>query len=139
MLLYNAMMIVVASVSRWIFVFAIAAYVVKMMMIFVVFRSILFSLSFIFFSVIVIYFFIVNVDNKTLTRWRKDSDMNAFISSIDLSRRKLLIFLIMCSLRLFIENSFNVVRIFVKTSRRLMSDDITSIRAKDLCLFTIDR
>ncbi len=139
MLLYDAMMIVVASISRWIFVFAIAAYIVKMMMIFVVFRSILFNLSFIFFSVIVICFYIVNVDNKTLTRWRRNNDMNAFISSIDLSRRKLLISLIMCSLRLFIENFFNVVRIFVKTSRRLMSDDITSIRAKDFCLFTIDR
>jgi hypothetical protein len=99
----------------------------------------LFSLSFIFFSVIVICLFIVNVDNKTLTHWRRDSDMNAFISSIDLSRKKLLIALIMYSLRLFIESSFNVVRILVKTSRRLMSDDITSIRAKDFCLFTIDR
>jgi hypothetical protein len=52
-----------------------------------------------------------------------------------LSRRKLLIFLIMCSLRLFIENSFNVVRILVRTSRRLMNDDITSIHAKNFCVF----
>ncbi len=114
MLLYNAMMIIVASTSRWIFVFAIVTYVVKMMIIFVVFRSISFNSLFIFFSVIVIYFFIVNVDNKTFTRWNKDTDMNAFISSIDLSCGKLLISLIMCFLRLFIENSFNVVRIFVK-------------------------
>jgi hypothetical protein len=109
------------------------------MMIFVVFRSILFSLSLIFFIVIVICFFIINVDNKTLTRWKRNNDMNAFISSIDLSRRKLLIFLIMCFLRLLIKSSFNVVRILVKTSRRFMNDDITSIRAKDFCLFTIDR
>jgi hypothetical protein len=38
-------------------------------------------------------------------------------------------------LRLFKENSFKVVRIFVRTSRRLMSDDITSIRAENLYVF----
>jgi hypothetical protein len=76
-----------------------------------------------------------HVNNKTLTRWERNSDMNAFISSIDLSRRKLLIFLIMCSLRLFIESFFNVVRIFIKTSEHLINDDITSIHAKDLCVF----
>jgi hypothetical protein len=42
-------------------------------------------------------------------------------------------------LRFFKKNSFKVVRIFVKTSRRLMSDDITSIRAENLYVFqTID-
>jgi hypothetical protein len=40
-----------------------------------------------------------------------------------------------CSLRLFKKNSFKVVRIFVRTSRRLMSDDITSIRAENLYVF----
>jgi hypothetical protein len=44
-----------------------------------------------------------------------------------------------CSLRLFKKSSFKVVRILVKTSRRLMSDDITSIRAENLYVFqTID-
>jgi hypothetical protein len=38
-------------------------------------------------------------------------------------------------LRLFKENSFKVVRIFVRTSRRFMSDDITSIRAENLYVF----
>jgi hypothetical protein len=44
-----------------------------------------------------------------------------------------------CSLRLFKENSFKIVRIFVKTSRRFMSDNITLIRAENLYVFqTID-
>jgi hypothetical protein len=38
-------------------------------------------------------------------------------------------------LRLFKKNSFKVVRILVKTSRRFMSDDITSIRAENLYVF----
>jgi hypothetical protein len=38
-------------------------------------------------------------------------------------------------LRLFKKNFFKIVRIFVKTSRCLMSDDITSIRAKNLYVF----
>jgi hypothetical protein len=42
-------------------------------------------------------------------------------------------------LRLFKKSSFKVVRIFVRTSRRFMSDDITSIRAENLYVFqTID-
>jgi hypothetical protein len=51
----------------------------------------------------------------------------------------LLISSVRCSLRLFKENSFKVVRILVRTSRRLMSNDITSIRAENLYVFqTID-
>ncbi len=136
MILYDAIVIVVvvAFISRWVLVFVATAYVVRVIMIFVVLRSILFSLMFIFFSANEICSFIVNVESKTFTRWRSDSDLKTSISSIDLSRRKLLISLMMCSLRFFKKSSFNVVRILVRTSRRLMSDDITSIRAKDLCV-----
>jgi hypothetical protein len=56
-----------------------------------------------------------------------------------LLRSKLLISSMKCSLRLFKESSFKVVRILVKTSRRLMNDNITSIRAENLYVFqTID-
>jgi hypothetical protein len=99
----------------------------------------LFNLMFIFFSVNDICFFTINVDSKTSTRWRRDSDAETSISSINLLRSKLLISLMRCSLRFFKKNSFKVVRTFVKTSRRLMSDDITSIRAENLYVFqTID-
>jgi hypothetical protein len=128
-------MIVAALASRWVLVFAATTYVVKMIMIFVVFRSILFNLMFIFFNVNEICFFIINVDSKTFTRWRNDSALKATISSINLSRKKLLISLMMCSLRLFKKNFFNVVRIFMKTSQRFINNDITSIRAKDFRVF----
>ncbi len=109
------------------------------MMIFVVLRSRLFNLMFISFSVNDICFFTINVDNKTSTRWRKNNDVETSISSINLLRSKLLISLMKCSLRLFKENSFKIVRIFVKTSRRFMSDNITLIRAENLYVFqTID-
>ncbi len=108
-------------------------------MIFAVLRSMLFNLMFISFSVSDICLSTINVDSKTSTRWRKDSDVETSISSIDLLRSKLLISSVRCSLRLFKENSFKVVRILVRTSRRLMSDDITSIRAENLYVFqTID-
>jgi hypothetical protein len=106
-----------------------------MMIIFAVLRSMLFSLMFIFFSVSVICLFTINVDNKTFTRWRRDNDVETSISSIDLLRSKLLISLVRCFLRLFRENFFRVVRTLVKTSRRLMNDDITSIRAENLFWF----
>ncbi len=108
-------------------------------MIFAVLRSMLFNLMFISFSVSDICLSTINVDSKTSTRWRKDSDVETSISSIDLLRSKLLISSVRCSLRLFKENSFKVVRILVRTSRRLMSNDITSIRAENLYVFqTID-
>jgi hypothetical protein len=47
----------------------------------------------------------------------------------------LLISLVKCFLRLFKKSFFKVVRILVKTSRRLMSDDITSIRAENFFWF----
>ncbi len=109
------------------------------MMIFAVLRSMLFNLMFIFFNVNDICFFTINVDSKTSTRWKKDSDVETSISSINLLRSKLLISSMKCSLRLFKESSFKVVRILVKTSRRLMNDNITSIRAENLYVFqTID-
>ncbi len=95
----------------------------------------LFNLMFISFSVSDICLSTINVDSKTSTRWKRDSDVETSISSIDLLRSKLLISSMKCSLRLFKKNSFKVVRIFVRTSRRLMSDDITSIRAENLYVF----
>ncbi len=105
------------------------------MMIFAVLRSMLFNLMFISFSVSDICLSMINVDSKTSTRWKRDSDVETSISSINLLRSKLLISSVRCSLRLFKENSFKVVRIFVRTSRRFMSDDITSIRAENLYVF----
>jgi hypothetical protein len=110
-------------------------YEIRMMMIFAILRSMLFNLLFIFFSVNDIYSFMINVDNKTSTRWKKDNDVETSISSINLLRSKLFISLMKCFLRFFKENSFKVVRIFVKTSRRFMSDDITSIRAENFYVF----
>ncbi len=101
-------------------------------MIFAILRSMLFNLMFIFFNVSDICSFTINVDSKTSTRWKRNSDVETSISSINLLRSKLLISLMKCSLRLFKKNSFKVVRILVKTSRRLMNDDITSIRAENL-------
>jgi hypothetical protein len=105
------------------------------MMIFIVLRSMLFNLMFIFFSVNDICFFTINVDNKTSTRWKRNNDVETSISSINLLRSKLLIFLMKCSLRLFKKSFFKIVRIFMKTSRRSMSDDITLIRAENLYVF----
>ncbi len=134
--LYDVIIVVViASISRWALVFVATAYEIRMMMIFAELRSMLFNLMFISFSVSDICSFTINIDNKTSTSWKKDSDAETSISSINLLRSKLLISLIKCSLRLFKENSFKVVRIFVRTSRRLMSDDITSIRAENLYVF----
>jgi hypothetical protein len=136
MLLYDAIIVVVvASISRWAFVFIATTYEIKVMMIFAMLRSMLFNLLFIFFSVNDICCFTINVDNKTSTRWRKNNDVETSISSINLLRSKLLISLMRCFLSFFKENSFKVDRIFVKTSRRLMSDDITSIRVENLYVF----
>jgi hypothetical protein len=136
MLIYDVIIVVVvALISRWAFVFIATTYEIRMMMIFAILRSMLFNLMFIFFSVNDICFFTINVDNKTSIRWKKNNDVETSISSINLLRSKLLISLIKCSLRLFKKNSFKVVCIFVKTSRRLMSDDITSIRAENLYVF----
>jgi hypothetical protein len=106
-----------------------------MMMIFAVLRSMLFNLMFISFNVNDIYFFTINVDSKTSTRWKKDSDVETSISSMNLLRSKMLISLMKCSLRFFKKNFFKIVHILVKTSRRFMNDDITSIRAEILYVF----
>ncbi len=136
MLLYDAMIIVVVdSAFRWIFVFVAIAYEVRVMIVFAVLRSMLFSLMFIFFSVSVICLFTVNAGSKAPTRWRRDSDVETSISSIDLLRSKLLISLVRCFLRLFRESFFRVVRILVRTSRRPMDDGITSVRAENLFWF----
>jgi hypothetical protein len=63
----------------------------------------IFNLLLTFFNVKKIFSFTMNVDNKIFTRWRKDSISNASISSIDLSRNKLMILLIKWFLRLFKE------------------------------------
>ncbi len=83
-----------------------------------------------FFHVNDICFLTINVDNKTSTRWKRNNDVETSISSINLLRNKLLILLMRCSLQLFKNFFFKVVRIFMKTSRRFMNDDITSIRAE---------
>ncbi len=81
----------------------------------------------------------VNAGSKAPTRWRRDSDAEASISSIDLLRSKLLISSVRCSLRLFRESSSKVVRTPVETPRRPMGDGITPVRAEDLYAFqTID-
>ncbi len=136
MLLYDAIIVVVvASISRWAFVFVATTYDIRMMMIFAVLRSMLFNQMFIFFSVNDICSFTINVDSKTSTRWKRDNDAETSISSIHLLRSKLLISLMKCSLRLFKKNSFKIVRIFVRTSRRFISDDITLIRAENFYVF----
>jgi hypothetical protein len=136
MLLYDVIIVVVvASISRWVFVFVATTYEIRRMMIFAILCSMLFNLMFIFFSVNDIYLFTINVDSKTSTRWRKNNDAETSISSINLLRSKLLTSLMRCTLRLFKKNFFKVVRILVKTSRRFMSDDITSICAKNVYVF----
>jgi ABC-type multidrug transport system permease subunit len=136
MLLYDVIIVVVvASILRWAFIFVATTYKIKMMMIFAILRSMLFNLMFISFSVSDICFFMINVDNKTFKRWRRNNDVETSISSINLLRSKLLISLMRCSLRFFKKNFFKIVRIFVKTSRHLMNDDITSIRAENFYVF----
>jgi hypothetical protein len=132
MLLYDAIIVVVASISRWAFIFVATTYEIRIMMIFAILRSMLFNLLFIFFNVSDIYSFTINVENKISTRWKKNSDVKTLISLINLLRNKLLISLMRCFLRFFKKSFFKVVRIFVKTSRRFMNDDITSIRAENL-------
>jgi hypothetical protein len=136
MLLYDIIIIVVvALISRWTFIFVAIAYEIEIMMIFVVLRSMLFNLLFISFNVNDICFFTINVDNKTSTRWKKNNDVETSISSINLLRDKLLISLMKCSLRFFKKNFFKIVRILVKKSRRFMNDDITLIRAENFYAF----
>jgi hypothetical protein len=129
------MFVVVASISCLVFIFVVIAYKIRMMMIFVVLRSMLFSLMLIFFRVNDICFFTINVNNKTSTRWRQNNDVETSISSINLLRSKLLISLMKCALRLFKKNFFKIVYIFVRTSKRFMSDIITSTRVKHLDTF----
>jgi hypothetical protein len=136
MLLYDVIIVVVvASISRWAFIFVATTYKIRVMMIFAILRSMLFNLLFIFFSVNDICSFTINVVSKISTRWKRNSDVETSISSINLLRSKLLISLMKRFLRLFKKNFFKVVRIFVKTSRRFMNDDITSIRAENLYVF----
>jgi hypothetical protein len=136
MLLYDAIIVVVvALISSWAFVFVATTYEIRMMMIFAILCSMLFNLLFIFFSVNDICSLTINVDYKTSTRWKKNNDVETSILSINLLRSKLLISLMRCFLRFFKKSSFKVVRIFVKISRYLMSDDITSIRAENLYVF----
>ncbi len=99
-------------------------------MIYVVFLFKLFNLMRISFNAKTICFFTMSVNDKTFTHWKRNSVLNASISLNDLSRSKMMISLIKCSLRLFKKNFFKAVCIFVSSSRRSMSDDMTSICTK---------
>ncbi len=118
--------------------FFIDAYEVKRIMIFVVLRFILFNLIFIFLILNDICFFTISVDSKTFTRWKWNSYLNALITSIDLSRSEMFIFLIICFLQLFKKKIFKIVCIFMKTSRRFMNNDTASILTRIKMFSTIN-
>ncbi len=102
MLLYNVMIIVVvASISRWIFIFVVIAYKIKIIMFFIMLRLILFNLLFIFLTLMIFVFLLSTSTTKRLRVEKKNNDVETLISSINLLCSKLLILLMRCFLQLF--------------------------------------
>ncbi len=119
--------IVVAFSSSLLFVFAVAAYDSIVVVVLLMFCSIFLILLFIFLSFTFIVFFTISVDNSTTTRRNNDScTLDSIISTV-LSRNKVCISFSIWTFRLNRNKSAQAFCVFATSSRRLFSDDITSI------------
>ncbi len=119
--------IVVAFFSSLLLVFVVAAYDSIAVVILLMFCSMLLNLLFIFLSSAFIAFFTINVDSNTITRRSSDSCKLESIMFTVLSRNKVCISFSIWAFRLNKDKSAHAFCVLATSSRRLFSDDITSI------------
>ncbi len=119
--------IVVAFSSSLLFVFVVAAYDSIVVVVLLMFCSMFLNLLFIFLNFTFIAFFTISVDSNTITRRRSDSCKLESIMFIVLSRSKVCISFSIWAFRLNRDKSARAFCVFATSSRRLFSDDITSI------------
>jgi hypothetical protein len=118
--------IVVTSFSSLLFVFVIATYDSIAVVILSMFCSMLLNLLFIFLNFTFIVFFTINIDSNTITRRNKDNCKFDSIMFTILSRSKVCISFFIWVFRLN-RKSAQIFCVFATSSRRLSSDDKTSI------------
>ncbi len=132
--------IVVASSSNLLLVFVVAAYDSIAVVVLLMFCSMLLNLLFIFLSFTFIAFFTISVDSSTITRRSSDNCKLDSIMFTVLSRSKVCISFSIWAFRLNRNKSAHAFCVFATSSRRLSSDDITSIHtdcyASDVILKT---
>ncbi len=119
--------IVVAFSFNLLFVFVVTAYDSIAVVVLLMFCSMLLNLLFIFLSFTFIAFFTISVDSNTITRRSNDSCKLESIMSTVLSRSKVCISFSIWAFRLNRNKSAHAFCVFATSSRRLSSDDITSI------------
>ncbi len=119
--------IVVAFFSSLLFVFVVAAYDSIAVVVLLMFCSMLLNLLFISLSFTFIAFFTISVDSNTITRRRSDNCKLESIMFIVLSRSKVCISFFIWAFRLNRNKFARAFCVFATSSRRLFSDDITSI------------
>ncbi len=119
--------IVVVSFFNLLFVFVVAAYDSIVVVVLLIFCSMLLNLLFIFLSFTFIAFFTISVNSNTITRRSSDSCKLDSIMFTVLSRSKICISFFIWAFRLNRNNSAHAFCVFATSSRRLSSDDITSI------------
>ncbi len=119
--------IVVAFSFNSFFVFVVAAYDSIVVVILLMFCLILLNLLFIFLNFTFIVFFIISVDSNTTTRRNNDNCKLISIMFTVLSRSKICIFFFIWVFRLNRDKSAQAFCVLATSSRRLFSDDITSI------------
>jgi hypothetical protein len=119
--------IVVASFSSLLLVFVVAAYDSIAVVVLLMFCLMFLNLLFIFLNFTFIVFFAINVDNNTITRRNNDNCKLDSIMFTILSRNKICISFFIWAFQLNKNKSAQAFYVFATSSRRLFSDDITSI------------
>jgi hypothetical protein len=119
--------IVVAFSSSLLFVFVVVAYDSIVVVVLLMFYSTLLNFLFIFLNFTFIAFCTISVNSNTITRRSNDSCMLNLIMFTVLSRSKVCISFFIWAFRLNRNKSAHAFCVFATSSRRLFSDDITSI------------
>ncbi len=119
--------IVVAFSSSLLFVFVVAAYDSIVVVVLLMFCSMFLNFLFISLNSTFIAFFTINVDSNTIIRRSSDNCKLESIMSTVLSCSKVCISFSIWTFRLNKDKSAHAFCVFATSSRRLFSDDITSI------------
>ncbi len=119
--------IVVASFFNLLFVFVVAAYDSIVVVVLLMFCSMFLNFLFIVLNFTFIAFFTISVDNNTISRRSNDNCKFESIMFTVLSRSKVCISFFIWAFRLNKDKSAHAFCVFATSSRRLSSDDITSI------------
>ncbi len=138
-LLNFANFVIVAFSFNRLFVFAIVAYDSIAVVVLLMFCSMVLNLLFIFLNSAFIVFSTINVESNTTTRRSNDNCMLESIIFAVLSRSKVWISFFIWAFRLNKDEFVRAFCVFATSSRRLSSDDITSIFTSCYALIRIKK